>query len=24
MGVRRYCCASHDCSHSRFFCQSCK
>ncbi|QBY42870.1 transposase zinc-binding domain-containing protein [Arsenophonus nasoniae] len=24
MGVRRYCCASSDCSHSRFFCQSCK
>nr|WP_243703037.1 transposase [Klebsiella grimontii] len=24
MGVRRYCCASADCPHSRFFCQSCK
>ncbi|WGM05326.1 transposase zinc-binding domain-containing protein [Arsenophonus nasoniae] len=24
MGFRRYCCASSDCSHSRFFCQSCK
>nr|WP_227818446.1 transposase zinc-binding domain-containing protein [Serratia marcescens] len=24
MGVRRYCCASQDCTHSRFFCQSCK
>ncbi len=24
MGVRRYCCASPDCTHSRFFCQSCK
>nr|WP_282550924.1 MULTISPECIES: transposase zinc-binding domain-containing protein [Providencia] len=24
MGVRRYCCQSPDCSHSRFFCQSCK
>lgn len=24
MGVRRYCCASADCTHSRFFCQSCK
>ncbi|RAP67244.1 transposase zinc-binding domain-containing protein, partial [Candidatus Erwinia dacicola] len=24
MGVRRYCCASFDCTHSRFFCQSCK
>ena len=24
MGVRRYCCSSPDCSHSRFFCQSCK
>ncbi|WP_186821238.1 transposase zinc-binding domain-containing protein, partial [Candidatus Erwinia dacicola] len=24
MGVRRYCCASPDCIHSRFFCQSCK
>ncbi|QBY45757.1 IS91 family transposase [Arsenophonus nasoniae] len=24
IGVRRYCCASSDCSHSRFFCQSCK
>jgi hypothetical protein len=24
MGVRRYCCASSDCTHSRFFCQSCK
>lgn len=22
MGVRRYCCASPDCTHSRFFCQS--
>lgn len=22
-GVRRYCCSSPDCSHSRFFCQSC-
>ncbi|NJD84797.1 IS91 family transposase, partial [Candidatus Erwinia dacicola] len=24
MGVRRYCCASPDCTHSRFVCQSCK
>ena len=24
MGVRRYDCASADCTHSRFFCQSCK
>lgn len=24
MGVRRYCCSSPDCTHSRFFCQSCK
>ena len=24
MGVRRYCCASPLCTHSRFFCQSCK
>lgn len=24
MGVRRYCCSSPDCAHSRFFCQSCK
>uniref|UniRef100_UPI003988BEAA transposase zinc-binding domain-containing protein n=1 Tax=Serratia marcescens TaxID=615 RepID=UPI003988BEAA len=24
MGVRRYCCTSPDCTHSRFFCQSCK
>ncbi|QXN65220.1 IS91 family transposase [Serratia fonticola] len=24
MGVRRYCCASPNCTHSRFFCQSCK
>ncbi|EOS95392.1 IS801 transposase, partial [Erwinia tracheiphila PSU-1] len=24
MGVRRYCCASPGCTHSRFFCQSCK
>ncbi|RDL12928.1 IS91 family transposase, partial [Serratia fonticola] len=24
MGVRRYCCASSDCTHARFFCQSCK
>ncbi|XYX39390.1 transposase zinc-binding domain-containing protein [Candidatus Erwinia dacicola] len=24
MGVRRYCCASPDCTHSRFFCQRCK
>nr|WP_255344355.1 transposase zinc-binding domain-containing protein [Enterobacter sp. BIDMC 29] len=24
MGVRRYCCASPDYTHSRFFCQSCK
>ncbi|MEN4758633.1 transposase zinc-binding domain-containing protein [Pantoea agglomerans] len=24
MGVRRYCCASPDCTHSRSFCQSCK
>lgn len=24
MGVRRYCCSSPECSHSRFFCQSCK
>jgi len=24
MGVKRYCCSSPDCTHSRFFCQSCK
>lgn len=24
MGVRRYCCSSPECTHSRFFCQSCK
>ena len=24
MGVRRYCCSSPSCDHSRFFCQSCK
>ncbi|WP_419236882.1 IS91 family transposase [Serratia fonticola] len=24
MGVRRYCCTSPDCTHARFFCQSCK
>lgn len=24
MGVRRYCCCSPDCTHSRFLCQSCK
>ena len=24
MGVRRYCCTSSGCTHSRFFCQSCK
>lgn len=24
MGVRRFCCSSPDCTHSRFFCQSCK
>ncbi|WP_442904105.1 IS91 family transposase [Hafnia sp.] len=24
LGVRRYCCASPACTHSRFFCQSCK
>jgi len=24
MSVRRYCCASPDCTPSRFFCQSCK
>jgi hypothetical protein len=24
MGLRRYCCSSPDCTHSRFFCQSCK
>lgn len=24
MGVKRYCCAFPDCTHSRFFCQSCK
>ncbi|CCI78518.1 unnamed protein product [Klebsiella pneumoniae subsp. rhinoscleromatis SB3432] len=24
MGVRCYCCASPGCTHSRFFCQSCK
>lgn len=24
MGVRRYCCSSANCTHSRFFCQSCK
>ncbi|MFT2798944.1 transposase, partial [Serratia sp. N21D137] len=24
MGVRCYCCASLDCTHARFFCQSCK
>ncbi|PNK88331.1 IS91 family transposase [Serratia odorifera] len=24
MGVRRYCCSSPDCTHSRFLCQTCK
>lgn len=24
MGVRRFCCSSSECTHSRFFCQSCK
>ncbi|HHD7476581.1 TPA: transposase zinc-binding domain-containing protein [Klebsiella oxytoca] len=24
LGVRRLCCASQDCTHPRFFCQSCK
>ncbi|WP_405471077.1 hemagglutinin repeat-containing protein (plasmid) [Morganella morganii] len=24
MGIRRYCCASPDCTHSKYFCQSCK
>ncbi|AXF76575.1 transposase zinc-binding domain-containing protein [Erwinia tracheiphila] len=24
IGVRRYCCSSPDCTHSRFLCQSCK
>nr|WP_272682069.1 transposase zinc-binding domain-containing protein [Providencia sp. PROV129] len=24
MGVRRYCCSSPECTHSRFFCQTCK
>ncbi|UIA89864.1 IS91 family transposase [Erwinia tracheiphila] len=24
MGVKRYCCASPDCTHTRFFCQTCK
>lgn len=24
MGVRRFCCSSPGCTHSRFFCQSCK
>lgn len=24
MGVRRFCCSSPDCTHSRFFCQTCK
>ncbi|MEZ6878807.1 transposase [Enterobacter sp. KBR-315C3_2022] len=24
MGVRRYCCPSPDCTHPRFFCQTCK
>ncbi|AVX40587.1 IS91 family transposase [Yersinia massiliensis] len=24
MGVRRYCCASAHCSHTKYFCQSCK
>ncbi|WP_411177280.1 hypothetical protein ACHQI7_27245 (plasmid) [Klebsiella oxytoca] len=24
MGVKRYCCASQDCTLSRLFCQSCK
>ncbi|WP_255211583.1 transposase zinc-binding domain-containing protein [Serratia ficaria] len=23
MGVHRYCCASPDCTHARFFCHSC-
>ncbi|MFB9086744.1 transposase zinc-binding domain-containing protein [Erwinia tracheiphila] len=24
MGVRRFCCSSPDCTHSRFFCHTCK
>lgn len=24
MGMRRYCCSSPDCTHSRFLCQACK
>nr|WP_241391684.1 transposase zinc-binding domain-containing protein [Yersinia frederiksenii]ULG19794.1 IS91 family transposase [Yersinia frederiksenii] len=24
MGVRRYCCVSAQCTHSKYFCQSCK
>nr|WP_272672667.1 transposase zinc-binding domain-containing protein [Providencia sp. PROV158] len=24
MGIRRYCCSSPECMHSRFFCQTCK
>ncbi|ENG4185384.1 transposase zinc-binding domain-containing protein [Providencia rettgeri] len=24
MGVRHYCCSSPECTHSRFFCQTCK
>ncbi|NBJ36286.1 IS91 family transposase, partial [Serratia fonticola] len=24
MGVRRYCCASDHCSHTKYFCQRCK
>ncbi|MGL4352479.1 MAG: transposase zinc-binding domain-containing protein [Shewanella sp.] len=24
IGVRRYCCASAHCSHTKYFCQSCK
>ncbi|MEL5366267.1 transposase zinc-binding domain-containing protein [Serratia nevei] len=24
MGVRCYCCASPDCTHARFFCQTCE
>lgn len=24
MGIRRYCCSSPDCTHTKYFCQSCK
>nr|WP_272692575.1 transposase zinc-binding domain-containing protein [Providencia sp. PROV164] len=24
MGVRHYCCSSPECTHSRFFCQTCR